>query len=626
MPHLKITCLFDPGNFSGDEDGNGRKLTQAEKELALVEIFKDYKQNFGVEYKLAQHKSFKKNLAQRLAHKKPYLNIETEMQLNILVVVWQMLTGYDSKWVNTLYLDKELRNEHLIQAFSRTNRLNGIDKQNGIIRYYRYPHSMRRNVKDAFKLYSGDKPYDLFVLKLPDNLRRLNQKFIEISDLFNDCGIENFERLPEEQADKAMFAKQFQDLNKYLYASRLQGFTWDDLNPQMPDGNKIKVMIDEETYNILLQRYHELATGGGGGGDEIQYDIDTQISELATGKINTDYMNANFTKYVRSLQANAPTEEQQKILNSLHKSFATLSQEEQAYANVFLTDFLNGDIKLDEGKSFHDYIVEYQTRARDNRTQHFADALGLDIELLREAMRNVVSASGITNALLKPIKYSMDLQKAKEYLDAQEGASLSLRKVVTKVDDLLRKFILQGGFEVRDATEHKIPVIQMYSQHEEEDGKMMAAEPFECYKWNRFDQNIIDFFGGDKTILVGCIKNNKQKDWILSHNIYNVRLGKTKGSMEKRKEMFGRTSLLVLYEFGKTNKLSAYTITGHKEMDKEELMAMGYPNKSPRKSYMTFSIESLEIDLSLLTNHRLIEKLIEINPDNEKGTPIFIEP
>ena len=155
---------------------------------------------------------------------------------------------------------------------------------------------------------------------------------------------------------------------------------------------------------------------------------------------------------------------------------------------------------------------------------------------------------------------------------------------------------------------------------------MMAAEPFECYKWSRFDQDIIDFFGGDKTIIVGCTKNKKQKEWILSHNIYNVRLGKTKGSMEKHKEMFGRTSLLVLYEFGKTNNLSAYTVTGHKEMGKEELMAMDYPSKNPRKSYMTFSIEPLEIDLSFLANHRLIEKLIDINPDNEKGTPIFIEP
>ena len=160
----------------------------------------------------------------------------------------------------------------------------------------------------------------------------------------------------------------------------------------------------------------------------------------------------------------------------------------------------------------------------------------------------------------------------------------------------------------------------------EEDEMMMAAEPFECYKWNRFNQNIIDFFGGDKTILVGCTKSKKQKDWILAHNIYNVRLGKTKGSMEEHREMFGRTSLLILYEFGKPEKLSTYTITGHKEMGKDELKAMDYPNKNPRKSYMTFSIEPLDIDISLLTNHCLIEKLIDINPENAKGTPVFIEP
>ena len=472
MPNLKVTCLFDPGTFSGDEDedGNGRKLTQAEKELALVEIFKDYKKNFGIEYKLAQHKSFKKDLSRRLAHKKPYQNLEPEMQLNILVVVWQMLTGYDSKWVNTLYLDKELRNEHLIQAFSRTNRLNGIDKQYGIIHYYRYPHSMRRNVVDAFKLYSGDKPYQIFVLKLPGNLQKLNQAFIDIRDLFADCGIDNFECLPEEQADRAMFAKHFQELNQSLYASRLQGFTWDDLNPQMPDGSNIEVLIDEETYNILLQRYHELALGGGGGGDEgIQYDIDTQISELATGKINTDYMNANFTKYVRSLQANNPTEDQQRLLNSLHKSYAALSQEEQSYANVFLTEFMNGGIQLEEGKTFHDYIVEYQTRARDNRTQRFADTLGLDAELLRDAMRNVFSESDITNALLKPIKDSMDMQKAKEYFEALEGSPLSMRKVVTKVDEMLRKFLLEGGFEIEPIVQEETSskTIPLYDEYHE---------------------------------------------------------------------------------------------------------------------------------------------------------------
>ena len=81
----------------------------------------------------------------------------------------------------------------------------------------------------------------------------------------------------------------------------------------------------------------------------------------------------------------------------------------------------------------------------------------------------------------------MDLEKAKKYLEAQEGGLLSMRKVVTKVDDLLRKFILQGGFEIRDTIECEAPVIPMYSQFEEEEGTVMAAEPFECYKWNRFD-------------------------------------------------------------------------------------------------------------------------------------------
>ena len=177
-----------------------------------------------------------------------------------------------------------------------------------------------------------------------------------------------------------------------------------------------------------------------------------------------------------------------------------------------------------------------------------------------------------------------------------------------------------------EESEIKAPVISMYPQVEEESEMMAVAEPFECYKWNRFDKNIIDFFGGDKTILVGCAKNKKQKDWILTHKIYNVRLGKTKGSMEEHKEMFGKTSLLVLYEFGKPDKLSAYSITGHRKMDKEELMAMDYPNKNPRKSYMTFSIEPLDLDLSQLVNHRLIEKLMEINRENEKGTPVFIMP
>ena len=169
-------------------------------------------------------------------------------------------------------------------------------------------------------------------------------------------------------------------------------------------------------------------------------------------------------------------------------------------------------------------------------------------------------------------------------------------------------------------------LIELQRQNDETSAVLMAAEPFEYYKWEGFDQSVCDFFGGGKTILIGCYKGKKYKDWIRTHNIYTIRLGDTKGSMEANRELFDSTSLLVLYELGKPTNLSAYKIVGNKEMRKEELLAMDYPNKRLRKSYMTFSIAPLEMDLTFLVEHHLIERLIELNSDNAKGTPVFIQP
>lgn len=171
-----------------------------------------------------------------------------------------------------------------------------------------------------------------------------------------------------------------------------------------------------------------------------------------------------------------------------------------------------------------------------------------------------------------------------------------------------------------------IPLHPSLANIYEESEPMMAAEPFMLYKWEGFDQSIRDFFGENQTILIGCYKGKKYQDWIHSHNIYNIRLGKTKGSMEANRELFDSTSLLVLYELGKPDKLSAYKITGHYEITKDELIKQGYPNKKPRKRYIAFEISPLEKDLTYLVEHHLIERIIELNANNAKGTPVFIEP
>ena len=96
----------------------------------------------------------KKDISSRLSHKSPYGGIATNrsQQLDLLIVVDQMLTGFDSKWVNTLYLDRIIDYESIIQAFSRTNRLFGPDKPFGVIRYYRKPYTMHGFIEAAVKL------------------------------------------------------------------------------------------------------------------------------------------------------------------------------------------------------------------------------------------------------------------------------------------------------------------------------------------------------------------------------------------------------------------------------------------------------------------------------------------
>ena len=259
MPELKTTCLFDP-----NIDNNGGMIY---KEDGLIEILEDYNKHYSQDFTIPTHAKFKKDLSLRLAHKEQYKRIERipELQLDLLIVVDQMLTGFDSKWVNTLYMDKVLEYENIIQAFSRTNRLFGPDKPFGIIRYYRKPHTMEQNVLRAVKLYSGDRPIGLFAEKLPQNLEKLNQVYEEIADVFKSAGIPDFEKLPEDTSAKAKFASLFRDFNSYLQAARVQRFQWDQLSYQVKDEKSgqemtIDMRFDENNFLIMAQRYKELAS------------------------------------------------------------------------------------------------------------------------------------------------------------------------------------------------------------------------------------------------------------------------------------------------------------------------------------------------------------------------------
>ena len=183
-------------------------------------------------------------------------------------------------------MDKVLVYENIIQAFSRTNRLFGPDKPFGTIRYYRKPHTMERNVNAAVKLYSGDKPLGLFVQHLAENLKMMNELFIEILELFSNAGVENFEKLPNDITVCKKFAKDFKELNEYLEAAKIQGFKWETSSYTNDEtGEIIEMAFDEKAYLILVLRYKELSSDGPvlpGGNEDVPYDLVGYITEIDT--------------------------------------------------------------------------------------------------------------------------------------------------------------------------------------------------------------------------------------------------------------------------------------------------------------------------------------------------------
>lgn len=454
-PEIKVTALFDPSI----DNTEGWKI----KEDSLRELVEDYNTRYGQDFTIPTFARMKKDMADRLAHKKPYERIdrEPEKQIDILIVVDQMLTGFDSKWINTLYLDKMLQYENIIQAFSRTNRLFGPEKPFGTIKYYRKPHTMERNIEKAVKLYSGDKPLGLFAMRLPFNLKKMNETYADIKNVFISAGIPDFEKLPEDVPSKKKFAKLFGQFNRFMEAARIQGFTWDQPEYEYNDeetgkAETISVALDEQTYNILLTRYKELAgPGPGPGPDEEPYDLDGYLTTIDTGKIDTDYMNSRFEKYMKLLYTNGPNaEELKKAENELHKTFATLTQEEQKYANIFLHDIQNGDVAVVAGKSFRDYITDYISRAKNDQIHQLAEAVGLDEDMLRGMMNYNITEANINEfGRFDALKETVDKTKAKAYLERISGEKIPMPKVNMRVDKLLRKFLIDGGMELQAAEE-----------------------------------------------------------------------------------------------------------------------------------------------------------------------------
>lgn len=439
-PEYNVTAIFDD---SIDNNGGGEY-----KEDAILEMLDDYNKKFGTTFQQSTYAKYKKDVAKRLAHKMPYQRLKKDQQLDMLIVVTQMLTGYDSKWVNTLYVDKLMQYVDVIQAFSRTNRLFGPDKPFGVIKYFTRPNRMKKNIDDALELYV-DQPLLVFTDKLEANLEKINQAFLTIDQLFKAEGIDYYATLPQAEASRKKFAKEFCDMTKCLEAAKMQGFLWEKSEYEFPHTNgwtTVKMELDEQTYKVLLARYRELFQkgAGGGGGDEDVYQLEAYITETGAGTIDAEYINSKFIKFVKNLYTTGPGSEHVKAAQKeLHNAFASLDQRDQRTAQRILHDIESGDLRLSPGKTIYDYIIDYQKRECDQQVYTLAEATGINITMLKELIGKDTTAENINeHGRFDALVATLDKVKAVDFMKKVTGQDVPKRFVITNMSSILRRFIL----------------------------------------------------------------------------------------------------------------------------------------------------------------------------------------
>lgn len=266
----------------------------------------------------------------------------------------------------------------------------------------------------------------------------------DISDLFMSEGIEYYSKLPDNLASRHKFGRLFYQLRILMEAIRLQMFTW-----QKNIDEKLGLNLDEETYNTLAVRYGELFDSSGSGDKSssfIPFDLTAKAHKQESIRIDADYMNKNFEKYIREYNIDDFDKARiDQLRMMLHKSFAQLSQEEQRAARQILVDIEHKRLVVDENKTLTDYINEYMNVDWNARIQYCIKLLGVDEDKLRALLNAHVNEANIDEyGRFNELVSTVDIEQAKQNLGIVDQPHW---KCIIKIKNILREFVVYNKLD-----------------------------------------------------------------------------------------------------------------------------------------------------------------------------------
>ena len=383
---LNIACVFSPpadGNKDVQQIQEDLPQEKADNEQepekkkdALKAIIADYNTRFATNYTINEFDLYYQDVQKRIKDQQfpnQDMPLKGKEKIDIIIVVDMLLTGFDSKYLNTLYVDKKLKYHGLIQAFSRTNRvLNGTKPYGNILDF----RQQQDAVNEAIALFSGekiDRAREIWLVdKAPKVIEKLQSSVKKLDDFMKSQGLTcKPEAVPNLKGDDARsaFINHFKEVQRLK--TQLDQYT--DLTEE--NKNTIEQVLPKEELNAFRGVYLETAQrlkeqqrkGDDQASPEVQQ-LDFEFILFASAVIDYDYIMALIARY--SAQAPGKQKMSREQLIGLIQSDAKFMEERDDIAAYINT------LKAGEGLSEKDIREGYQRFKAEKNAQELAAVAG----------------------------------------------------------------------------------------------------------------------------------------------------------------------------------------------------------------------------------------------------------
>lgn len=398
---LKIGAIF---SFKDNEDLSNKEEHSRE---SLERIIKDYNEMYKeeeIKYSTDTFQAYFKDISNRLK----------KSEIDIVIVANMLLTGFDSKPLNTLYVDKNLKYHGLIQAFSRTNRILDATKPYGNIVCYR---NLKKETDEAICIFSKTETSDVVLMESYEHYLELFKKRLET--LYNIAPTLEAVDMMQDENEKKEFVEAFRELTKQL--TKLKTFTDFEFNKEV-------LGISEQEYEDYKSKYlgiydsvkREEKTS-------ILANIDFGIELMQTDKINVSY--------ILNLLRNIDFSTEEKIKKDVEKIKRLLDK----------TDNENLRLKSELIKEFLDKVVPKATKD-DSIDELFNDFLEQKrVEDILYLSNDVEVKEDTVKEFISEYEYSGKIDSAK-IKDSLTGGLLNKRKFSNRIKDFIIEHVKKFTF------------------------------------------------------------------------------------------------------------------------------------------------------------------------------------